>query len=98
MTTRISHKVAALSLAAATAFGLSACTPPNQVDSDKKVDTATSQDADSLPSAGQTTATGTATVTAVETETATETATVGAEADNTATEASEPAVEEPAQP
>ncbi len=88
MTTRISRKVAALSLAAATAFTVTACHPPHQKDSDQKVDTATSQDPDSLPSAGQSSATGTATVTEVETETATETAAVDAgTADATGTDA-----------
>ena len=61
MTSRFSRTVAALALAATTAFAVTACSPPHQKDSDQKVDTATSQDPDSLPSAGQSTATGTAT-------------------------------------
>lgn len=40
---------AACLVAIAMAAGLAACTPPNQVDSDKKVDTATSQSPRSLP-------------------------------------------------
>ncbi|WKK61216.1 hypothetical protein QYQ98_09380 [Corynebacterium sp. P3-F1] len=65
MTTRTSRKVAALALVAATAFGVTACTPPNQKDSAQKVDTATSQNPNSLPDAGQTGGTATATATNV---------------------------------
>lgn len=65
MTTRTPRKVAALALVAATAFGVTACTPPNQKDSAQKVDTATSQNPNSLPDAGQTGGTATATATNV---------------------------------
>lgn len=65
MTTRTSRKVAALALVAATAFGVTACSPPNQKDSAQKVDTATSQNPNSLPDAGQTGGTATATATNV---------------------------------
>ncbi|SIS53327.1 hypothetical protein SAMN05444817_11163 [Corynebacterium appendicis CIP 107643] len=97
VTTRISRKVAALAVAATTALVVTACTPPNQNDSDQKVDTATSQNPDSLPSAGQSTATGTATVTEVATETSTVDAGAvdPADADAAATDAAETAVVEP---
>lgn len=85
MTTRISRKVAALAVAATTALVVTACTPPNQNDSDQKVDTATSQNPDSLPSAGQSTATGTAT----ETSTVDAGAVDPADADAAATDAAE---------
>lgn len=47
-------RTAAAALAAAAALGLAACTPPHQNPSDLKVDTATSQDPDSLASSGET--------------------------------------------
>lgn len=49
MTISTSRKVAITVFAAATALGLAACSPPNEQDSDHKVDTATSQNPDSLP-------------------------------------------------
>ena len=49
MTISTSRKVAITAFAAATALGLAACSPPNEQDSDHKVDTATSQNPDSLP-------------------------------------------------
>lgn len=65
MTTRTPRKVAALALVAATAFGVTACSPPHQKDSAQKVDTATRQNPNSLPDAGQTGGTATATATNV---------------------------------
>lgn len=73
MSTSISRKVVITAFAAATALGLAACSPPNEQDSDQKVDTATSQDPNSLPGGG--TATGTATATTSATPAAPETET-----------------------
>ena len=61
MITRTSRKVAALALTAVTALGVTACTPPNQNDSEQKVDTATSQNPNSLKGEG---AAGTSTASA----------------------------------
>lgn len=49
------RKATAAILVSLAALGLSACHPPHQVDSDHKVDTATSQDPNSLANAGETT-------------------------------------------
>ncbi|SDS25361.1 hypothetical protein [Corynebacterium timonense] len=49
MTLSSSRTAVVASVAAVASLGLAACSPPGQVDSEQKVDTATSQDADSLP-------------------------------------------------
>lgn len=53
MTTRTSRKAAALPFAALASLGLAACSPPNEQPSDQKVDTATSQNPNSLTGEGQ---------------------------------------------
>lgn len=53
MTSSVSRNAAA-ALAAIATLGIAACSPPNENPSDKKVDTATSQDPDSLASSGET--------------------------------------------
>ena len=53
MTTRTTRKVATVAFAAMAALGLAACSPPNEKDSELKVDTATTQDPDSLLGKGQ---------------------------------------------
>jgi len=75
VTTRTSRKVAALALVAATAFGVTACSPPHQKDSAEKVDTATSQNPDSLKGAGKSSSASTTTSTSTSTETSTVAAT-----------------------
>ena len=55
---------AAAGLIAVAAVSLAACHPPHQVDSDQKIDTATSQKAESLASYGATTGTASATASA----------------------------------
>lgn len=79
MTTRTPRQVAALALVATAAFGVTACSPPNQQDSAEKVDTATSQNPNSLPDAGQTGGTATATATNVTDANASAQATTSAE-------------------
>lgn len=85
-------RTAAAALAAVAALGLAACTPPHQNPSDLKVDTATSQDPDSLASSGETGNAATAAATATNvaeassvraSSTASATATARAAGDNT---------------
>lgn len=84
-------RTAAAALAAVAALGLAACTPPHENPSDLKVDTATSQDPDSLASSGETggataaaTATNVAEASSVRaSSTASATATALAAGDNT---------------
>ncbi|OHF37393.1 hypothetical protein [Corynebacterium sp. HMSC074A01] len=56
-------RTAAAGLVAVAAVSLAACHPPHQVDSEQKVDTATSQKAESLASYGATTSASSATAT-----------------------------------
>lgn len=70
---------AAAGFFALAALGLGACSPPHQVDSGNKVDTATSQNPDSLPGAGVETSTGVAPTNVADAAEATATTTAAAE-------------------
>ena len=73
-----SSRKALVGVAAIAALALAGCTPPNENPSDKKIDTATSQDAGSLKGAG---ASATAATNVVEASEATATETLEAAAD-----------------
>lgn len=63
--TSSSTRIAAAGIAALATLGVTACTPPNENPSDQKIDTASSQSADSLASSGATGQTTAATATNV---------------------------------
>ncbi|UIZ92806.1 hypothetical protein JZY91_03325 [Corynebacterium sp. CNCTC7651] len=90
MTSSPARKTAAAALAALAALGIAACSPPNQNDSDQKIDTATSQNPSALASSGLSGETSAAAATNVAeassvraSETASETATALKAADGT---------------